>query len=120
MALPLVAAWVGHTDASREWAQDIASALAGCGLKHEAAAAVMEIHPADFSRQLSGRDPLNLWRLASLPAGFWLALFALRVGRIGGVVWTADQVALVRGAAEMGVRHMAKMLLPVHSERKAS
>lgn len=116
---PFVAAWAGHTDISREWSQDIVLALAFCGIKHESAAATMEIHPADFSRQLSGRDPLNLWRLASLPASFWMALFALRVARIGGLVLTPEQLTVFRGAASIGPKRMARMLLPHSSDRKA-
>ena len=106
-------AWAGHTDASRELAQDITAAI-DAHMKREAAASMMGIHPADLSRQLSGRDPLNLWRLTALPSEVWLAFLAARTRRLGGEVLTADQLTLLKGAATLGPR-MVRAILP---ERK--
>ena len=104
MIFSFTAAWAGHTDDSRELALDIARALDVAFDKREAAAAAMGLHPADLSRQLSGRDPLNAWRLAGLGVRFWLAFLAARAARIGADVITADQLALLRGAAALGPR----------------
>ena len=105
-----LAPWEGHTDASRELAQDIAHALTVCGLSQKAAALEMGIHPADLNHQLEGRDPLNLWRLTALPGEFWLAFLSRRVARLGGEVLTADQLNLVKGAAALGPRMLSTIL----------
>ena len=117
MILSFIAAWQGHTDASRELALDIAVAI-DLHLERKAAAALMGLHPADLSRQLAGRDPLNLWRLTSLPADFWLAFLAARTRRLGGEVLTADQLALLKGAAAIGPR-MLHAVIPTTKERRA-
>lgn len=118
IALPVSAAWIGHTDASRDLAQDVTTALDTAFPKRELAAEAMGLHPADLSRQLAGRDPLNLWRVASLGWTFWLAFCAARVARVGGVVLTSEQISFVRGAAVLGVKRMARMVLPETSQRK--
>ena len=116
MIFSFAAAWNGHTDQSRELAQDIAVAI-DAHMKRETAASLMGIHAADLSRQLAGRDPLNLWRLTSLPADFWLAFLAARTKRLGGEVLTADQLALLKGAAAMGPR-MLHAVIPAIKERR--
>jgi hypothetical protein len=78
----------------------------------------MGLHPADLSRQLAGRDPLNLWRLTALPAEFWLAFLAARTRRLGGEVLTADQLTLLKGAAAIGPR-MLMAVIPTTKERRA-
>ena len=110
MIIALLAPWAGHTDASREVALDISAAI-DAHMKRDAAASLMGLHPADLSRQLSGRDPLNLWRLTSLPSGVWLDFMAARTKRLGGEVLTADQIALLKGAAALGPR-MLQAVLP--------
>lgn len=118
MWIPSGAAWEGHTDASRELAQDISSALMACGLTEKAAAIEMGIHPTDLSRQLAGRDPLNLWRLTSLSAEFWLVFLHKRAARIGGALVTPEQLALIKGAAAIGPRMLSTVLSVDQKERK--
>ena len=103
------AAWMGHTEESRQLALDIAVAL-DAHMERKEAAALMGLHPADLSKQLAGRDPLNAWRLANLPACFWLAFLVARAKRIGAELMTADQLALLKGAAALGPRLLAAVL----------
>jgi hypothetical protein len=113
------AAWHGHTEESRLLALDIALALDATYDKRETAAADMGLHPADLSRQLAGRDPLNMWRLTSLTPDFWIALLAARSRRLGAALITPEQLQLLKGAAVMGPRKMARMLLSTaHNERR--
>jgi hypothetical protein len=118
MILGLLAPWVEHTDASRELAQDIALAI-DAHMKRGTAASLMGIHAADLSRQLAGRDPLNLWRLTSLPADFGLAFLAARTKRLGGEVLTADQLNLLKGAAAMGPRMLHAVIPAIKTRRQA-
>ena len=113
----LFVAWNGHTDASRTLAQDVIAAIDAAYAKHEAVADVMGLHKADLSRQLSGRDPLNFWRLAGLSWAFWIAFCAARMARVGGIVLTADQLALITGFAALP-KKMARMVLNIGSERR--
>jgi hypothetical protein len=108
-------AWQGHSDASREVALDLTAAI-DTHMERKAAAAVTGLHPADLSRQLAGRDPLNLWRLANLPAEVWMTFLTLRVKRMGGEVLTADQLDLLKGAAALGPR-MLQALVPAVRKR---
>jgi hypothetical protein len=117
MILPLTAAWTGHTDDSRELALLVTAAIDTAFLKRESAAALMGLHPADLSRQLAGRDGINLWRLASLGPVFWTALCVGLMARMGGVVLTADQLTFIKGFAQMP-RRMARMVLASVEERK--
>lgn len=110
MIVGFLVPWSGHTDASSELAQDIASALDAAFGKREAAAAAMGIHPADLSHQLSGRDPLNAWRLAGLGVRFWFAFLTARAKRIGADVVSAETLSLIRGAAAMGPRMVSAVL----------
>lgn len=105
-----VAAWTGHTDESRQLAEDVTRAIDAVFDKREAAAVVMGLHPADLSRQLAGRDPLNAWRLAHLPASFWLAFLCARARRFGAEVLLPDMAALIRGAAALGPRMLSSLL----------
>jgi hypothetical protein len=120
--IPLCAAWAGHNDQSRVWAEDIRTAFAVLGLKHEEAARKMGLTPQDLSAQLAGRDPLNHWRLAYLGPRFEVALFTLRARRLGAEVITPEQVELLRGAARLGPRKLlrAGMHALLSSEERAS
>jgi hypothetical protein len=117
--IPYAAAWTGHTEESRELAQLVTAAIDTAFLKRESAAALMGLHPADLSRQLSGRDPLNLWRLSSLGPVFWTALCVGLMARMGGVVLTADQLTFIKGFAQMP-RKMARMVLAKVSQERRS
>jgi hypothetical protein len=107
---PVFAAWVGHTDESRALANDIIGALIACGISEKAAALTMGVHPTDLSKQLAGRDPLNVWRLTALPKAFWFALLTRIAVRIGGYYLTPDLFALFKSAAAMGPRMLATVL----------
>lgn len=114
--IALIAAWVGHTDVSRELAQDVIAAIDAAFDKRERAAVEMGLHPADLSRQLAGRDPLNFWRLASLGWPFWIAFCAARMARVGGLVLTSEQLTLIKGFAALPKR-MLRMAFN-HAERR--
>lgn len=108
--MPFCAAWAGHTDVSREMAQDVHDAIVlDCALKLEAAASTMGLTLPQLSRQLAGREPLNHWRLASLGLRFEIALAGRRLKRTGHEVLTPEQIALLRGAARLGPRRMLKL-----------
>ena len=110
MSFLICSAWIGHTDASRDMAQDIDRALELAGLKHDTAAGLMGLTGPMLARQLAGAEPLNLYRLGFLPVTFHTAWLQLRAKRIGGELLPADQLALVRGAAVLGFKRMARVL----------
>lgn len=114
--LPFTAAWTGHTEFSRMLAEDVTTALDAAFDKREAAAREMGLHPADLSRQLAGRDPLNLWRLAGLSWSFWLAFCAARMARTGGLVITSEQLSFIKGAAALGPRMLSAIVPAFTSE----
>jgi len=88
--LGFVSAWAGHTDASREMAQDIARAFELADLKHDAAAQLMGLTAQQLSRQLAGCEPFNLWRLGFLPIAFHTAWIERRSARIGAALINAN------------------------------
>lgn len=113
------AAWCGHTDESREWAEDIQGAFDDIGMKHVEAAAAMRLPGREeLGKQLAGKLPLNLWRLGYLPKAFHIKLFKRRAHRIGGAFLTADDIALIRGFVGMGSRTPLKMLPDEEQERR--
>jgi hypothetical protein len=105
----LLTAWAGHTDASRELSMDIGLSLIAADMKRREAAELMGITESELSRQLAGAEPLSAWRLANLPAEFWMALWTRRAKRIGAEFLTPEQTALVKGAATLGRKRMIKM-----------
>jgi hypothetical protein len=117
MSFLFCAAWVGHTDQSREMAQDIVRAFELAGLKHETAAGLMGVTPPMLARQLAGIEPLNAYRLCFLPVEFHGALLRLRAERIGGALITAEQLAIIKGALLLGPKRilMALVMLPAIS-----
>lgn len=115
----LLAAWAGHTPASRQDADDIICALGDCGIAQKAAAIDMGIAPEKFSRQLAGLEPLNAWRLGYLPVEFHIALLRRRAARVGAVVLTAEERAFILSAAQIGIKRMSKVA-PSLFHRKAS
>lgn len=105
-----LAAWLGHTDQSRELTTDLDAAFAERGFKHGAAVRDMGLtNEPQLSRQLAGSEPLNMLRFASLPDDVKLAFYRRQVCRLGGVVLDATQASLLRGAAALGAKRMAKM-----------
>ena len=111
MMLFLFVAWTGHTDASRDLAIDIGAAMVSAGMKREEAAALMGITAPELSRQLAGVEPLNLWRLWSLPVAFKVWLFIRQAKRVGAEFLTPEHLAIVQGAAALGKKKMSKMFL---------
>lgn len=119
MTCMVFAAWAGHTDASRSMAQDIDRALDMAGIKHTDAAERMGLTLPQLSRQLSGVEPLNLYRLCQLPTEFKLAWLRCHAGRIGASVVTAEEREFILGCARLGLKRMAKCV-PEFFQRKAS
>lgn len=114
----LLAAWFQHTDASRARANDLRESLIERGVKHEAAASDMGIRSVkQFTRQLAGVEPMNVWRLTALPLAVQASFIGRWAAALGLTVLTHEQVELLRGAAQVGPAHMAKML-PVAAERR--
>ena len=116
--IPYCVAWIGHTDDSRDMAQDLIRAFQLAGLKHETVASLMGLTPPMLARQLAGAEPLNLFRLGFLPVAFHLAWLQLRAQRIGAEVLTADQVSYLKAAAVEGPRRMLKAGLRFIADRK--
>jgi len=103
-------AWMGHTPASREMADDIIAAFRVAQLSHKAAAIAMGLDEGDLSRQLAGKDPLSVYRLGFLPVEFHTAWLQLRAERIGGALLTADQLSIIKGASVLGLKRMLRIL----------
>ncbi len=106
----LLTAWFGHTDASREMAADFSDALGEHGVKRSTAAETMGLtNEQQLSRQVAGNEPMQLYRLAALPAAVRLAFYRRQVARLGGLVLDESQAEIVRGAARLGTKRMAKI-----------
>lgn len=93
--LPM-AAWCGHTDESRRAAQLIEFAFRSLGWTFADMADRMGLTVPQLSRQLSGADPLNYWRLGNLPAEFHRRHDAFKAEARGALLIEADVVAAVR------------------------
>ncbi len=114
----ICAAWAGHTDRSRAWAEDIRQAFAEFGIKHEEAARTMGLTPQDLSAQLAGRDPLNLYRLTHIGPEFEDVLLNIRSKRSGAVFVNPHQVKLLQGAAALWLKH--SVTLPLGQKESAA
>ncbi len=110
MFIAATAAFLCHTDESRLFAQSVVRGLAAKSMKHEEAAALMGLTAQMFSRQLAGREPLNAFRLTSLPADVQIAILGDYLRTLNAEVITPEQVQLLKGAAALGARKMAQML----------
>lgn len=110
MMLCMGSAWNSHTDASREMAQDIARAFELAGYSRKTAALEMGLTEPQLSRQLAGTDQMSLWRLAALSPAFMVAWIGLRASRLGAALLTGEQVALLKGAAQIGPKRMAVLV----------
>ena len=105
------AAWTSHTDESRDYAQDIVGALADIGMSHKEASITMRLtDEAELSKQLAGTKPLNAYRLSFLPMGFHVAFLRRRAARLGAAVIAPEDLALIRGAAVLGVKKIAELI----------
>jgi len=107
----LFAAWTGHTEDSRAYAQDIVGALADSGISQKAAAIEMGLSSEQqLSRQLAGTEPLNAYRLSFLPMGFHVSFLRRRAARLGAAVIAPEDLALIRGAAVLGAKKIADLI----------
>lgn len=109
--------WREHTAASRVLASEVSDALTATG-KHGALTHLIGMNHPKLSRALNVGEPLNLWRLASLPDAFWLELCERIVNRCGGLVIRPEHVAVFKGAAVLGVKKMAVMGIGFDAERR--
>lgn len=115
--------WGGHTDRSRALAQCVADAIDALGWKREYAAALMQISPAQLTRQLAGLEHLSALRLAELPDDFQREYDRRRASLRGGVVLEAPDLSLIRGFVQMPRKQAVKMLrveLPLQRREQAS
>lgn len=102
----------GHTDRSLAFASCVKDAFAALGWKHEYAAHLMRMSPAQLSRKLAAIEPLSVWDLADLPEDFHREYDKRRAGLRGAVVLEAPDLSLIRGACALGMRRMARMIAP--------
>lgn len=118
----VVSAWNGHTEQSRIVATAFVRALAVSGLKHGSAADQMGLDEKRLGRALAGAEPLNLWRVASLPASFWLAFLGLLAAHFGASLLLPEHVELLRGAARLFKvrKRMARMALSAAVSRRSA
>lgn len=101
--LSMLGAWTAHTLESSVCRDDLLLALQRCGMAEKEAAIHQGITPQQFSNQLAGDEMVSLWRLASLPAAFWVEFATLRLERFSaGIVITSQEViALVQSVREL-------------------
>jgi len=109
---PLIfAAWICHTDESRELAQDLVGSLSDIGMSQKEASITMRLtDEAELSKQLAGTKPLNAFRLAYLPSAFHVAFLRRRAARLGAAVIAPEDLALIRGAAVLGAQKLAELI----------
>lgn len=120
MLPPLFAAFAGHTVLTQEQADDIRFAvIAVCGTQ-DRGAREMGLDPAQFSRQLAGKEPLNVFRLSFLPLGFEAYWIARRAKRIGGEFISAEQLELLRGYVALGRRKMLQVAPELFSQKRGA
>jgi hypothetical protein len=105
----ILAAFAGHTDASREDANALRDAIAAMGLKHADVADGMGLSDEkQLSRQLAGSEPLNLWRLSNLP-DLRNKFDAIRAERRGAILLEPGMVALLRGLLAVGRDRLSEL-----------
>lgn len=99
----LAAAWTGHTLESSVCRDDLELALMRSGIAAKEAAITLGITAQQWSNQLAGDEMVSLWRLANLPAAFWIEFAKLRLERFSaGIVITSQEViALVQSVREL-------------------
>ncbi len=113
----VLGAWAGHTANSRETARNIEIALDTIGMKQREAAERMGLTLSQLSRQLAGREALNLYRLDALPAEFHLAYQRLQDKRRGGTFVESEIAAYLRAASRLGPKRMLKMLPDLRQQK---
>lgn len=111
--IPFCAAWMGHTEMSREIAQSLMKALDAHQVKVETCARWMGVDREDLSKQLAGTKPLNLWRIGFVmheAPHVYQTFLALEAKRFGATLVTAEDRAFVLSAARLGAKKMARCL----------
>ncbi len=124
--IPLVAAWVGHTDASRGMAHSFTAALAHHEVKHETASELLRLSdPEDLSKQLRGLKPFNAWRVGYLAVDrpdVYLTYLRFEARRMGAELITPDERALLVGFASAtvtaGKKRMAQMFPAIFQQER--
>jgi hypothetical protein len=119
-----LAAWCGHTPESQRLAGHVDAALTAIGYppsRRKAASIDMGLDKdgTKLSRQLAGREPLNLWRLSLLP-GFPVALAKVVLAEAGATVLSAQEREFVVSLGRLGRRRMAKVLPALFPARRVS
>lgn len=98
LPLGFTAAMRTHDASSFEFAQDVVAALKQVNISQKEAALTMGITESQFASQLAGREHLSLWRLSKLPNTFQVALWSIRLRRVGYDILPPGQLAdLVSG-----------------------
>jgi hypothetical protein len=114
-----VAAWAGHTPASKAFADDIQFAIRDAATSQKELAYEMGIAPEKFSRQLAGLEPLNAFRLWGMtPVDFRVCLVERQAMRLGATVVRQAHISeLIARVEELtGQRRMVKAELPPQKE----
>lgn len=101
------------TPAAIALAACIRDAIRAIGWQEKEFAAAMGISIQQASRQLAAREPLNVFRLADLPAQFHAAYDARRAQLRGAAVLEPQDLSLIRGACALGQKRMSRFLQPV-------
>lgn len=118
MVLPFVSAWAGHTPDSHGAAASLARAIRACYPKQANAADGLGIGAADLSRQLAGRDGLNLWRLAS-SRDLYAQFLRFEAERLGALFVSDAERRFILACVQVGKKTMARALPQLsHPERK--
>lgn len=114
-----LAAWVGHTDRSREEIAILRAVIKGYGWKDVEFATAIGVSEYQLSRIFSGTDALNVHRCADLPLAFRQKWDAAKVEARGGRIYEADEIAFIRELASLPKKlRMVKMSSPAFPLRK--
>jgi hypothetical protein len=126
MLLPIVgfsAAW-NPSDHARAVAVDIDAARVRGGLSKGEMAFAMGLSEAALSRQLNLHEPMNVYRLADLPASFWIAFLLVRAQRYAlCVIEDLRLVSLlnaIQSLADSPRKRMAKASLLERQQERVS
>lgn len=122
----VLAAWVEHTERSRQEIAILRAVIAGytdpasgCRWNEKVFAAAIGVSSHQLSRIFNGSDALNFHRLADLPDAFRQKWDAAKAEARGARVYEADDLAFFRGLATLPKKvRMVKMSAPLLSVRK--
>jgi hypothetical protein len=123
----MLTAWTGHTEESRAIAVALSDAIDAEIAKpqdvrtltsREDAAKVMQTTRTLLARQLSGMEPLNLWRVGYLPPVVRIAFFSLALRQMGAAVLTPEEKQFVLSFVGMGAKRMARVAERFTAEKR--